>query len=228
MGILDVRVVAREQMDDPTLEEDLHTQALRGLARLNLLSGTAALFWRPLRRLLEEHGKLRVLDLACGGGDVTLALRRRAGSALEIEGCDKSPTALEHARAQARHQGTSVRFFEHDVLEGELPGGYDLYLCSLFLHHLEEEQAVDLLAQMARAEALLVHDLARCGPGLFLSRLVPPLITRSRVVHEDSVLSVRNAFTPEEMRAVAERAGLDGARVSRHWPYRFLVSWRRA
>jgi SAM-dependent methyltransferase len=228
MGMLDMRVVAREQMDDPALEEDLHAQALRGLARLNLLSATAALFWKPLRRLLEERGRLRVLDLACGGGDVTLALRRRAGSALEIEGCDKSPTALEHARAQAHRRGAEVRFFEHDVLEGELPGGYDLYICSLFLHHLEEGQAVDLLARMARADALLVHDLARCGPGLLLSRLVPPLITRSRVVHGDAVLSVRNAFTPGEIGAMAERAGLDGVRVSRHWPYRFLISWRRA
>ena len=227
MGMLDVRVVAREQMDDPALDENLHVQALRGLARLNLLSATSALFWRPLRRLLEERGKLRVLDLACGGGDVTLALRRRGGSALEIEGCDKSPTALEHARTQALRQGTSVRFFEHDVLQGELPGGYDLYLCSLFLHHLEEEQALDLLARMTGAQALLVHDLARCGPGLLLSRLVPRLVTRSRVVHEDALLSVRNAFTPDEIRSVAERAGLAGVRVSRHWPFRFLLSWRR-
>lgn len=227
MGTVDVRVVARERMDDPALDGSVHVEALRGLARLNALSATSGLLWRALRGRVAERGKLRALDLACGGGDVTLALSRRAGGALEIDGCDRSPTALEHARSQARRRGAKVRFFEHDVLRGELPGGYDVYICSLFLHHLEEDQAVELLARMSLAQALLVHDLARCGPGLLLSRLVPPLVTRSPVVHEDAVLSVRNAFTPGEVRVLTERAGLAGAHVSRHWPFRFLVSWRR-
>ena len=219
----EARRVIPERMDDPALEGGLHVQALEGLARLNVLSASAALLWRPLRKMLRERGKLRVLDLACGGGDVTVALHRRAGNALEIEGCDKSPTALEHARSK----GADVLFFQHDVLSGELPKGYDVYLCSLFLHHLDERQAADLLRRMAQADALLVNDLIRCRTGSLLARVATPMITRSPIVRGDAVLSVLNSFTPSEVRAMAERAGLTGASVSTHWPMRFLLSWRR-
>ena len=219
----EARRVIPERMDDPALDSELHVQALRGLSRINALSASAAILWRPLRRLIAERGRLRALDLACGGGDVTHALHRRAGGALDIEGCDKSPTALEHARSR----GSGVRFFEHDVMSGPLPGGYDAYLCSLFLHHLEEPQAIDLLRRMATADALLVNDLVRCRTGRLLARAVPRVISRSPVVHQDAVRSVDNSFTRSEARALADRAGLGGAQVTLHWPFRFLLTWRR-
>jgi hypothetical protein len=39
---------------------------------------------------------------------------------------------------------------------------------------------------------------------------------------------VEAAFTPDEARALAGRAGLHGVRVFRRWPYRFLLEWSRS
>ena len=45
----------------------------------------------------------------------------------------------------------SVRFFTLDALSEEIPSGFDVIVSSLFLHHLDELEAVGLLERMACA-----------------------------------------------------------------------------
>jgi hypothetical protein len=122
-----------------------------------------------------------------------------------------------------------VRFFIHDAVNGPLPTGYDALTCSLFLHHLDEGEAVDLLRRMAAAAGrlVLVNDLARGAAGWLLAQAAARLLTRSDVVHTDGPRSVAAAFTPAEARTLAERAGLSGATVRRRWPFRWLLTWER-
>jgi hypothetical protein len=73
---------------------------------------------------------------------------------------------------------------------------------------------------------VLVNDLNRSLTGLVLAHVATRLLTLSSVVHADGPRSVRAAFTPNEVRALAERAGLSGAVVARRWPCRWLLTWR--
>ena len=43
-----------ELMDQPGLAEDRHVQALRSLVRINWLSGSAGILWRPIRELARQ------------------------------------------------------------------------------------------------------------------------------------------------------------------------------
>jgi 2-polyprenyl-3-methyl-5-hydroxy-6-metoxy-1,4-benzoquinol methylase len=221
-------------MDQPGLAEEAHSQALRGLARINFWTGSARILWPPLRALAREvsPAPLRVLDLATGGGDIPVRLwrrARRAGIRLAIDGCDLSPTAITFARERAARKGAAVRFFEGDVLHDDLPPGYDAVVSSLFLHHLDEEQAVDLLQRMAAAAGrlVLVNDLGRSATGYALAYLGTRLLSASAVVRTDGLWSVAGAFTPAEARLLAQRADLQGATVAKRWPFRFLLTWRR-
>jgi SAM-dependent methyltransferase len=222
-----------EIMDQPGLDRQRHVQALHGLERINFWSRSAGILWPPLAALARQTGRtVRVLDLATGAGDVPLRLERlarRAGVPLDVEGCDVSAAAVDHARARAAQEGAAVRFFVRDALAGPLPEGYDAVVSSLFLHHLSEEQAVDLLRRMADAarRLVLINDLVRSRPGLLLAYLGTRVLSRSAVVHTDGVRSVEAAFTVVEARALVERAGLHDARVERRWPCRFLLVWRR-
>jgi 2-polyprenyl-3-methyl-5-hydroxy-6-metoxy-1,4-benzoquinol methylase len=221
-------------MDQPGLSPARHAGALRGLARINFVSGSAGILWPALRGLALEVAPrpLHVLDVASGGGDVPVRLWRRArhaGLDLHIEGCDVSPVAVEHARATAARRGAEVRFFVHDALQGPAPAGYDAAVSSLFLHHLSEDEAVAFLGRLAAAvgRLLLVNDLARSWAGLALAHVGARLLSASPVVHIDGPRSVASAFTPAEALALAGRAGLHGARVVRRWPCRYLLSWKR-
>ena len=154
---------------------------------------------------------------------------RLAGLPVRVSACDISPTALEIARHQADLAGESIEFFPHDLLQQPLPAEFDVVMCSLFLHHLEEPDAVRVLRSMSAAatRAVLVNDLIRSRSGYLLAILGTRLLSRSRIVHVDGPLSVAGAFTPREALHLCEQAGLQGATISRHWPQRFLLTWRR-
>ena len=73
-GDLMRRSLGRELMDDPDLEEDCHLSALRGLRRINKVSLTTRQLLRKLLEWSEPDSRIRILDLACGGGDVLVSL----------------------------------------------------------------------------------------------------------------------------------------------------------
>jgi SAM-dependent methyltransferase len=218
-----------ELMDDPALDPVEHRRALAGLARLNRYSDSAGVLWPAIAKLAGELQRtVRVLDVATGSGDVPrklLARAKRAGIALEMAACDLSPTAI----AEAVREPSEVRFFVHDALHDRLPTGFDVVTCSLFLHHLGEEDAVALLANMENAAGrmILVNDLSRSRFNYCVVWWACRLLTRSSVVRFDGPASVRSAFTPTEALALASRAGLEGATVQSRFPCRFLLSWKR-
>jgi hypothetical protein len=53
------------------------------------------------------------------------------------------------------------------------------------------------------------------------------VLSRSDVVHTDGPLSVRAAFTRDEVLALASAAGWNGCTIQPTWPCRFLLQWRR-
>lgn len=224
-----------ELMDDPALDPAAHRLALAGLARLNRVSRSAAAVWPAVRRLAAEvPGRpLKVLDVATGSGDVLLDLvreARRAGLALDAAGCDLSPVAVAAATEAAREADLPVHFFTADVLREPLPPGYDAVVCSLFLHHLDEADAVGLFARMRAAgpRLIVVNDLARSRFNFGVVWLASRLLTRSPVVHVDGPLSVRAAFTPAELLALTHAGGLTGATVTPRFPGRMILEWRAA
>jgi SAM-dependent methyltransferase len=228
---LSKRVLQNELMDDPRLGSWEHIRALEALARVNRLSLTAWRVWREVRLQGVRRAPLRLLDVACGGGDTARALKRRAdeeGMPLEVHGCDVSPMAIAHAREQARREGTEVHFFQLDALRAPIPGGYDIVCSSLFLHHLTAEEVVEVLGRMAAAgNALVLQDLLRSRTGYWLAWWSLRLMSRSRVAHVDGPRSVQASFRIPEVDALARKAGLDGARIEPCWPQRFTLYWRR-
>lgn len=226
-----------ELMDQPGLDEQLHAHALRSLSRINWISRTSAMIWRPIRKLAQEatlSRPLRILDVACGGGDVAIGLAQRANRAgikVQVDGCDINPVAVEHARGSALRAGASqAGFFVHDALMTALPDGYDVVTCSLFLHHLNNLDAERMLRSMGTAAGQMVvaSDLLRNRLAYLMAVVACQVLTRSPIVHVDGPLSVAAAFTVDEARALAERAGLEGATFTRYFPERFLLVWRRS
>ncbi len=230
------RRLTPEVMDDPGLDPGLHREALRGLARINVLSLAARPVVREVRALAREGVRpVRVLELACGGGDTLVRVARaahRKGIAVELTGWDLSPVALEVARERRNQAGVPsevLTFQEADALKDPFPGGIHLVTSSLFLHHLEQGDALTLLRRMGSGteRTLLVHDLRRSRLGYRMAALAPRLLTPSPVIRVDAPRSVEGAFTLAEARTLAAEAGLSGAVLSPSWPQRFLLRWSR-
>ena len=222
-------------MDDPALDDAAHHAALVGLRRINRFSLGGHVLWKAIeQRARQSPRPIRVLDIATGGGDGITALARRAatlGRKIEWHACDISERALEFAAQHATDRGVdNIRFFCLNALEDQIPGDFDVIMCSLFLHHLPEQDAETLLRRMGAATVgcVLVNDLRRTRLGYMLAQVGCRLLTRSYVVHTDGPLSVRAAFSDAEVTSLAERAGLSGSQLIHFWPQRFLLSWSRS
>jgi 2-polyprenyl-3-methyl-5-hydroxy-6-metoxy-1,4-benzoquinol methylase len=221
-------------MDQPGLDPRAHRQALDSLGRAHWISRSAASIWPAIREVVPPTAcPLRILDLACGGGQLLVALARRCareGVAVEACGVDLSPVAIDYARALATRAGIGgVTFAALDVARQPLPDTFDVVLCSLFLHHLGDEEAETLLRHMREAarRLVVVSDLRRTRLGYLFAWVGCRLLSRSHVFHVDGTRSVEAAFAMNEARRLAQRAGLTGARIVARWPQRFLLTWRQ-
>lgn len=229
-----------EQMDDPTLNEVEHRRALVALARINWISQTATQLTRRIVRLLDDGSAptggrvVRIIDIACGGGDLTAAVARQLGARLagpvEVIGIDISDRAVGWARQQhaGRSGSASLQFRQADALGTGCPD-CDVAIHSLFLHHLNDTEAIRLLRTMGTAAEAggVFSDLLRSRLGLLLARLGTTFLARSRVARVDGPLSVKAARTTEEYRQLLTAAGLPPAKIDRTWPERVCVSWGR-
>ncbi|MGB7201325.1 MAG: methyltransferase domain-containing protein [Pyrinomonadaceae bacterium] len=86
---------------------------------------------------------------------------------------------------------------------------FDHVFCTLMLHHLSDEDAVKLLAQMARVSRgkIFVVDLNRDRTAYYMYKLFAPVFFQ-RLTVEDGALSILRSRKPDELRKLALKAGL--------------------
>ncbi len=105
-----------------------------------LLSAGTDVAWRNLavREALRPSDR-RVVDLACGTGDLALALRRKAHPACTVVGMDFTAPMLRIAqRKGARNPAGSVHWVEGDGLRLPLPSGsVDLVTIAFGIRNME-------------------------------------------------------------------------------------------
>ncbi|MCA9159847.1 MAG: methyltransferase domain-containing protein [Planctomycetales bacterium] len=220
-------------MDDPDLDANEHIAALGGLRRIHALSGTLGRFWRPLQQLIQpdQLRHLSVMDVGCGDSLLLRQLYRKSQQhdcTLHLIGCDFSARALELSRQACQREEVPIDLHQVDVTRQALPATADVVINSLFLHHFDSSDVVHILASMATAarRLVLIEDLLRSRLGYVLCWAGVRLLTRSRVVHFDGPLSVRAAFTMQEINGLLNQAHWTGAQLVRRWPERFLILYR--
>ena len=228
------RDLTPEIMDDLDLDKASHEKALAGLERINALSFAARSFWAPLQAQAIQAGsnKIYVLDIACGGGDLTRELTRKARAEnlpIVFEGCDFNPRAVDYAKRQAQANRLNINYFTFDVLRDAIPLRFCGVINSLFLHHLSENEIIvffkNFLASQSRF--IFIADLKRSFSGWLLAQVATRCLSASPVVHADGPQSVRAALTPAEILILAQRAGLSTAQVKSIWPMRYLLTYQR-
>lgn len=219
---------AEERMDAPDVEPRHLESALRHVAAVNRWLGGRRALLRHLPRLLPP-GRDRVLDVGTGSADLPRAIRawaRERRRPLRITAVDLHPRTLAAARRESR--GHDIVLARADALRLPFPtGAFDLALLSMTLHHMEGEDQVEILreiARVARGGVVLVAELERALPNYLGARFLAATLWRGNpVTRHDGPLSVLRAFTPAELLDLARRAGLRDPTVHRHLFYRLVL-----
>jgi SAM-dependent methyltransferase len=207
---------ARELLDGPLADRAALAGNLRDLRRINRLLGGVRLSADALDALAPRAPSLTMLDVGTGGADIPLALIerwRRRGRRLSVVATDSRPEIIDVARAAVDGRVPSDDL-ELRLADGRsLPfddGEFDVVHASLVIHHVEPADAPRFLAEMARVARLgvVVNDLARGRVAFAGAWLLGHLLTGNRLTRHDAPLSVRRAYTPDEVTAFGTEAGV--------------------
>jgi ubiquinone/menaquinone biosynthesis C-methylase UbiE len=211
-------------MDLPDQDEAELAENLRDISRVNRLLGGTGIILRHLPTLIASippTQTISVLDLATGSGDIPLAISRwakRRGTAMTIVASDFSEPILREARKQlAAHP--RITLAKYDARAVPLPDkSVDIARCSLSLHHFSPHEAVQVLREMNRIarHGFILNDLRRGRIGYAAAWLAAHVTTRNRLTRNDAPLSIRRAYTPDELSDLLHRAGVAGAKISTH------------
>lgn len=230
----------QEMMDDLSAGGPALDEALEDLRWVNRWLGGHAAVQRALKPLVEaRRGRteaLRLLDLGTGGADHPEHLVRWAaglGAPLDVTALDANPHAVRYAREALRRRlpaylRARIRVEQGDALNLAFDDdAFDVALAALFLHHFDEEGAVTLLREMQRVSSagIVICDLHRHALAYHAVRALGAVRPgTSAMFRHDAPLSVRRGYRRDELRALAERAGLTGYRLRWHWAFRWVLS----
>ncbi|HUR17279.1 MAG TPA: methyltransferase domain-containing protein [Candidatus Limnocylindrales bacterium] len=226
------RSTKAEYLDGP-LDTVILSGNLRDLARVNRWLGGANLSWRAIRPFIEIGRTTRIVDVGTGGGDIPHMLLRRDKHRhqLHVLATDVRAELVDVARATAA-AGPSFEVRQDPPDRIDSPdGSVDVAHCSLVLHHLDADQAVALLLEMRRVAtgAVVINDLAPGWHWWIGAWALTRALTRNVYTRHDAPLSVRRAYSVDEVRSLAEQAGLRlVARYDALPAYRYALVFVRA
>jgi 2-polyprenyl-3-methyl-5-hydroxy-6-metoxy-1,4-benzoquinol methylase len=226
MTSLATRTIADEQMDAPDLPATDYAALLADMAVVNRLVMAARPTLAFLDRAVPRGGRLKLLDVGFGHGDMLRRIARWAekrGVTAELVGIDLNPRSAEVAR-EATDDRLPIAFCtgNYTALAGK---AWDVVTSSMVAHHMTHEQLIAFLRFMEAeaARGWLVNDLLRHQ----LPHLGFPLLARimrwHRIIREDGTLSVARSYRLDEWPPLLAEAGISDARIYRVFPFRLCV-----
>jgi len=185
--------------------------SLESLRVLNKYFGAYSLVRHFMRQWLERGRTYRILDLATGFGDIPrmiVSWARRHGVAVRIDAVDLQPATLAIAR-KASAGYPEIQFIRADARNYRDAMTYDVVCCSLALHHFSELDALKVLRRACELshDKVLVADLERTWFTWACVQAVTTVAARDAMTRHDAKLSVKRAFSYQELGDLAQEAG---------------------
>jgi 2-polyprenyl-3-methyl-5-hydroxy-6-metoxy-1,4-benzoquinol methylase len=232
MSRLSKRLIAEEQMDDPSLDPAVYAAVIGDLARLNTLLMTPRPTIGFIRRTLGARRSFRLLDVGFGHGDMLRAIARwarRRGVEAELVGIDLNPRSAPIAAAATPGElGIDYRTGDYAHTAG---GGWDYVISASTTHHMSDSELHAFLRFM-EAEARIgwyVNDIHRHAFAYWGFRPLARIMRWHKMVREDGCLSIRRGFRREDWQRLIAQSGIDPAapRIVRRLPMRLCVERAR-
>lgn len=220
-----------EHIDTGNYTADEYEDCIGELQLVNRWIGDAHSLKATVLREVEVQRlkSFSMLDIGAGSGEllrVAARWARQTHRKLRAVGLDMNERMTESIVEE------SERFDEISSVRGDalkLPfadAEFDYVICSLFTHHLLDEQVVQVLGEMSRVakRRIFVIDLHRHPVAYLLYTTVGKIILHNRLVRHDGALSILRGFKSDELLELAQRAGLRDIWIERHFPYRLVLS----
>ena len=212
-----------ERLDtgDYTAEEYARWQ--KEMALIHRLFGERRALKNSLVAEIRRSGSqlVSILDVGAGSGDLLHEVCKN----VEVEpsllvgieiGEDAAAAIRENGLLAIRADAAQLPFADHS---------FDYTFCTLMLHHLSDEAAIQLLREMHRVtrSRLFVIDLNRSALNYYLYRALGRVFLQ-KFTFDDGSLSILRSFRRNELDQLGARAGLPNFKVEASAVGRLIAS----
>jgi 2-polyprenyl-3-methyl-5-hydroxy-6-metoxy-1,4-benzoquinol methylase len=203
-----------DRPDHSVAEKKREVQALHRYNRLFFVYHGFLHILAPLiQEVAQRSGRAaRLLELAAGSGQFTLALARLAHKRrfpVEVTGSDVVSAYVREGNARARRTRLPVTFREINAFDMQelYEGEFDLVFIGSSLHHFRPGQLARMIAQSVRVAGTAFVGIDGRRSLLFLG-LVPvaTLLLGNRYLLHDSVITARRLYSEPELELLAQIA----------------------
>lgn len=218
-----------ELLDAPDIPKQLLFRNLRELDLVNRTLGGYSVSIKGISQLLSDHSKTyTIVDLGCGGGDILLFIAKWARKnkfKVQLIGVDRNANAIEYLNQQYRSYPEitgMVCDYKHFLRTNPQ---VDIVHCSLFCHHLIDEELVELFTYLHQnvRTGFVINDLHRHWFAYYSILFLTRLLNGSALVKNDAPLSVLRGFKKRELRQLWDRSGTGTVVISWKWAFRYLM-----
>jgi 2-polyprenyl-3-methyl-5-hydroxy-6-metoxy-1,4-benzoquinol methylase len=230
---LSARSYEKEYLDTSNIEtKDLYRNLFE-LDVINKFLGGYNASLKGLRDILKTKQSVKtILDIGFGGGDSIKRLAQFADK-LNLElffyGVDLKVDCVNYAQDNLlKIQNKELICNDYRNISSELLSKVDIIHCSLFLHHLTDEEIIELFKFSKKNNCIvLVNDLHRHWFAYYSIKFFTSLFSRSYLVKNDAPLSVKRGFKKQELTALIKKAGFNDFAIKWTWAFRYrLVAYK--
>ncbi len=216
------RIYQKEMMDDFSLSDGRIDKALKELRSINKFLGGNSVSRRGIMHFTDGAATdFTILDIGGGGSDILYDMKNNKEN-LSIYSLDMNKYSCHF---QKKEKGNDKIICADAFSLPVREKSFDLVHVSLFLHHFNEDQIIELIKYFLAVsrKGIVINDLRRNILAYLGIRILTALFSKSEFVMNDGPLSVRRAFNKKDLKNIMVRSGIKKYIIRRKWAFRFML-----
>jgi len=223
------RSILKEMLDEQNIPPGILRKNLKELDFLNRYVGGHNLSLKGIKQLIISQKKsYHLVDLGCGSGDFLKYIAgwaRRNDYKVQLTGVDVNTNVIDYLNEYCANYpeitGIVANYDDYLKKNKEI----DIVHCSLFCHHLSDEELLDLLIYFRQNLkcGFVINDLLRSRLAYYAAWLFPRLLNGTKLSKNDGPVSVLRAFKLNEFKQLLAKAACIKYTFKKGRAFRFLV-----
>jgi ubiquinone/menaquinone biosynthesis C-methylase UbiE len=225
---LSVRSVIAEEMDQKGVSIEATEQALSEIATINKWLGGYTVILDALERIDWPDRPMTIMDLGSGGGDTLRAIALWATKnkkTVKLIGVDRNPVMTKYASSLSE-QFDNIGYVTMSVFDPALLDiKADITMNSLFCHHFDNDELVQLIRVMRQiaSHSVIINDIDRHWLAYYSIKMLTSLFSKAYMVKYDAPLSVARSLTRAEWENIMQRSGINDYLLRWMWAWRWQI-----
>ena len=221
------RSSGKELLDGVGIPFEDITMNLEELDFINSNLGGHTITVSGFKVLAGKKKNISVCEIGCGGGDNLKALSSYCNKnkiKAAFTGIDINPDCIDYANSSWDEGDVNFIVSDYRLMQFGMIKP-DIIFSSLFCHHFNEEELVEMIQWMQQNVSIgfFINDLHRHPVAYYFIRYMTKFFSKSYLVRNDAPLSVLRGFRRNEWKEIFRRAGISKYSIRWKWAFRYLV-----